>query len=219
MRTTHRWACAALMLGNLGMAQAGSADPYFAQVWADAQFDTAGKLKKLQFAQTEAQPAELLEQLRTRLASARIPAIRDDQDQPAEFDTGMLLSLEVRPGTPQAQVAIKGMKLAPRVLEQHAVEAPKDVSKIGGWDGSVTVECEVRADGICHVEKVDAVAGVPESVRRWAKLSMETWRFVPQRVNGQPVPGKVSQTLTLKIDDSRPEDFRVPKLDRILQNR
>ena len=75
--------------------------------------------------------------------------------------------------------------------------------------------CKVDATGRCDAVHVEALAGVPESARRWAKESMEGYQFEPQRVNGRAVPGEATVNFRLSKRDAFPEDFRVPKFDRL----
>ncbi len=44
---------------------------------------------------------------------------------------------------------------------------------------------------------------------------MDGYQFDPQRVNGRAVPGEATVNFRLSKRDALPEDFRVPKFDRL----
>jgi len=141
---------------------------------------------------------------------ARIPPV-SEQGQPATFRTGVRVSLEVRKDAAAGAVAIKGLEMAPLPIERNFVGYPADAKNSPGWSGAVTVACTVTVEGLCRDIVVDALPGMPESVRKFGKASLEAWRFRPQEVNGKPVEGRALVSLQLETSDGQPKDFREPR--------
>ena len=144
--------------------------------------------------------------LKAQLANARIPPVQDDAGAPASFQTGIGLYFLVTPNAQGGTVKIETMRVAPRPLRRYAASAPANLP--GGGEATVRLRCEVGADGSCSNVAVLNVTAGSESFRRWGIASMEGWQFAPQRVNGKPVPGQFTQTLTLVSRDALPSEFR-----------
>jgi hypothetical protein len=60
---------------------------------------------------------------------------------------------------------------------------------------------------------------MPDSVRRYAKASLEGWAFAPQEVDGKPIEGEFVLRLVLNTLDDVPENFKQDKFLRILNSR
>ncbi|MBP6899835.1 MAG: energy transducer TonB [Burkholderiaceae bacterium] len=212
------WRLAAATLAALALhGPARAADePYELTVWADARFDTDGKLAKLAFLDAEGYPPLFLERLRQRVAAARIQPPQDN-GAPATLQTGLGVQVTITPGRDgqPGQVALRGLRIEPLAIKRYAASYPDEVARTGGWKGSVSALCTVGASGQCEQIDVSALPGMPESVRRFARVSMEGWRFIPVHINGKPVASQIQMTFNLNTDDSMPEDFRVPKFDRL----
>ena len=58
---------------------------------------------------------------------------------------------------------------------------------------------------------------MPESVRKYAKASLEHWEFEPQRLDGQPIEGEYEVRIRLETVDGKPQDFREDRFRRILR--
>ncbi|HLO94777.1 MAG TPA: energy transducer TonB [Burkholderiaceae bacterium] len=202
----------ALIAGALlGFCAALQAQPstYEAEVWLRAQFDTQGRLQSLEPQDEATQPAAVWSAIQARLAPARItpPQV---EGQPAALRTGLRVSLEVlRASTEQAQSQVRIRSLQPSVLplEMSWLGYPDDVRRTPGWDGAVTIRCKVNIGGQCGSVEVEALPGMPDSVRRWARQSAQAWRFEAQQLNGQPVAGDYSVKVNLHTKDELPKRF------------
>ena len=190
---------------------ASAAAPYEVDIWGDAIFDKEGKLLSVEIADAGAQPAAFIERVKQQLASARVPPAVDANGAPATLQTGIHVGYLITPAEGadgKASVRMTGVEMGPRPIKRYAASQPDNVPNDG--KAKVRVLCKVGIDGRCgEVRVLEATAG-SESLRRWAVASMRGWVFEPQRVNGQPVPAEVEQTLVLEIIDSAPKDFRDP---------
>jgi hypothetical protein len=74
-------------------------------------------------------------------------------------------------------------------------------------------------DGRCRQIEVTALPGMPDSVRRFMRASLEGWVFEPQQLDGQPIEGEYTLRVQLNTLDDAPEDFRQDKFQRLLRNR
>ncbi|WP_422012077.1 hypothetical protein [Roseateles sp.] len=202
-------AAALLALGATGAARADD-DSYVVTLAFDASFDTEGKVTELRPHEEAEHPAALWNNLKSRLGSMKLPPVKGDDGQPATFRTGLYVSLEVSKGGDGkgGQVRIKGLNPSPLVLVKDYYAAPKDVKGSAGWSGDVSAECLVGVDGRCGEIKVDALPGIPQSVLRWASVSLALWRFQSPEINGKPIPAPVRQNFTMSIADDMPVNFR-----------
>lgn len=193
--------------------------PYQVQLQARVVFGTDGRAKTVDVLDANAQPAAFIAQVRDRLARARIqPPV--EAGQPAQLGTGVSLVLDVTPGPQGGQVRIADLVMHPLLLAMRLVAMPDDAFISGETEREVQLQCDVDVQGRCAQATVQTVPGMPESVRRWARLTTEDWRFEPQTLNGQPIPGSYQTRLkVLKGPDTQPEDFRVPKFERITNSR
>jgi hypothetical protein len=192
--------------------------PYNVTVWALVVFGSDGKASDVDVAEASGYPQPFVARVRERLANARIqPPL--DQGRPATFKTGVRVEFEITPGQTGGSARILGLHISPLPTKTYFASYPDDVAQTGGWTGAVQATCKVALDGRCSSIETVALPGIPESVRRFARASLEGWSFMPQEVNGQPVEGEYKFLLQLSTLDSAPEDFRVPKFQRATQGR
>ena len=93
------------------------------------------------------------------------------------------------------------------------------IPKQAAGRGAVRATCTVGTEGRCTTIDVKALPGIPESVRRFAKASLEGWIFEPQQVNGKPIDGEYTLRLHLNTLDDLPQDFRQDKFQKIFNSR
>lgn len=208
----HLLLCAALAAAALPPARANPAkppdQPYTVEVWSDATFGPDGRIQQLEVVQTPELPTAFVERVRGQLAQARIPVMKDNAGAPAVFQTGVLMAYLVTPGDKGGTVRLQGMRVEPRPVKRYAASQPKGLP--ADTPLSARVQCEVGIDGRCGEVKIIETTGTYDALRRWALASARGWEFLPQRINGQPVPATVEIGLVLTIEDLRPADFRDP---------
>jgi hypothetical protein len=52
---------------------------------------------------------------------------------------------------------------------------------------------------------------LPEDARRFAKDSITKWKFAPQTLNGQAIPGEFRMSFDIVPNPRQIEDFRDPR--------
>lgn len=214
----QRWAAGWLLACTAGGALATS-DTYTVDVWASVLFGTDGRAQEVRLHEAERQPAAFIDAVRARLQKARIdpPQVNG---MPATMETGVRTVIEVsRAKAGGGTGRLAALELSPLPILQDYVGYPTDIGQVPGWTGEVLAICEVTPEGVCGRVDVAALPGMPESARRFAKASLELWRFEPQRVGGVPVVGEYRLNMRLTTGDAMPEDFRADKLSRILRSR
>ena len=221
--TPTRMRFAALLLALVAWPLASSANesdgkPYLVSVWSLVLFDTSGQAKEIEIADASHYSAQFLDNVRSRLAKARIPPPQEG-GAAATFKSGVRMEFLMTPSAAGGSARVVGPNVAPLPTKTYFASYPKDVAGTEGWEGVVSALCTVGVDGACSAIAVKAVPGMPDSVRRFAKASLEGWVFIPQEVNGKPVVGEYELTLKLRTMDGAPEDFRENKFDRILRSR
>jgi TonB family protein len=182
--------------------------PYTVEVWSDATFGPDGRIQQLEVVKTPELPAAFVERVRSQLAQARIPPVKDSAGTPAVFQTGVLMSYLVTPNDKGGTVRLQGMRVEPRPVKRYAASQPEGLPP--NTPLSARVQCEVGTDGRCGELKMLESTGTYDALRRWALASARGWEFLPQRINGQPVPATVEIALELTIQDLKPADFRDP---------
>ncbi len=207
---------AALLAGAAALAQApepAEAPPASAEseydviVWTDVLFGPDGALQRIEVPEAENYSDAFVARLRQHLARARITPVLDAQGQAASFQTGVGLTLRIRAGAGAGSVRLLRMTVAPRPVQMYAASRPNDVA--AGSLSEIEVLCQISTEGRCDDPKLRGGNVVTPAFRRWAVASMRGWRFEPQRVNGQPVPGEYRARLTLSISARRlPSEFR-----------
>lgn len=194
------------------------AQPYTVEVWARVLFDTQGKVAEYALVDEAKYPAQFAENVKERVAKAKIDPPQEN-GQAVTLRTGVRLDFRVTPKAEGGSVKIVGLSMGPMPTHRYFASYPKDVGKTEGWEGEVQALCTVGIEGTCTAVAVTALPGMPESVRRFAKVSLEGWTFEPQRVNDKPIEGEYKFRVRLHTLDGRPEDFRQDKFQKILSGR
>ncbi len=209
-RASLAWTFALLCAAAAGV-QAAADDPYTVELWADALFGNDGRISRLEVPDASEYPPAFVERVRKQLATAKIPIVNDASGAPATFQTGVRLSYRVTPATAglPGTVKLTGMQIGPRPLKRYAASPPDDLPP--NTPAEVKVRCQVGIDGVCGEVKIVEMPGTSDRLRRWAVATMRGWRFEPQRVNGQPVPGEHEVRFVLSVQDNAPTDFRDPR--------
>ncbi|WP_158218748.1 energy transducer TonB [Roseateles aquatilis] len=176
-------------------------------VWFDVLFDENGQAKEVTPIDEASQPAAFWAQMSARLKQAKIPP-HQENGQNATFRSGVRLGLKV--DKEKGTVGITSMEVLPIQTRQYYASYPKDANR-AGWEGELKMICRVGTDGTCVQMSVEMPAGMPESLRRYGRASMEGWRFRPQEVNGKPVEGEYVVLMRMKTADNMPVDFREPR--------
>lgn len=201
-----------------GATPARAADPYTVTVWARVLFAVDGKAGEFTVIDEAAMPAKFVEGVKARVSRMRIPPPMDG-DKPATLRSGVRLDFVVTPGEAGGSVRLDKVSMEPLPVGRFVAPYPDDLAKSGGWESGVVATCQVAVDGRCASVTVTPQAGMPESVRRFAKASLERWTFEPQRLNDRPIEGESTTRFTLRTPDSAPEDFRQSRFDRLMQGR
>ena len=184
--------------------------PYVVEVWSDTLFGMDGTAQRVEIVRPEQYPAGFVERVKQRFAAMRIPPVKDDKGEPATFQTGVRLSVEITPPGADGKggsARIGGVQMGPLVLKAYAASRPDDVP--ADSQTLAEVECVVGVDGACGDVKLARVLPDSPTFRRWAVASLRGYKFAPQRVNGTPVPAPYKVTLVLEVlPDAAPPDFR-----------
>ena len=196
-----------MQFGVLGTASAQEVHQAL-NVWFDVLFDENGQVTDIKPIDEASQSAAFWRQMTARLQKARIQP-RQEEGRNASFRTGVQLFLNV--DKEKSTVAIGSMQMVPIPTKLYFAAYPKDAAENAGWEGELKMICRVGTDGTCVQATVEMPAGMPESVRRFGRASMEQWRFKPQEVNGKPVEGEYVHLMRLKTTDDLPVDFREPR--------
>ena len=206
------------LLPMLSLASEQDGQPYRVTVWSLVLFDTSGQAKEIEVADASRYSAQFLDNVRSRLAKARVPPPQEG-GAAATFKSGVRMEFLMTPSAAGGSARVVGLSVAPLPTKTYFASYPKDVAGAEGWEGAVSALCTVGVEGTCTAIAVKALPGMPDSVRRFARASLEGWVFIPQEVNGKPVVGEYELTLKLRTLDGAPEDFRENKFDRILRSR
>lgn len=200
------------MLALAGALQFGVAGGAAAQevhqalhVWFDVLFDENGQVSRITPIDEASQPPAFWQGMTARLQKAKIPP-RQVDGKNASFRTGVRLFLNV--DKEKSTVGIRSMEMLPIPTTIAYSSYPKDAGGSAGWEGEIKLTCKVGTDGTCVQGNVDMPAGMPDSLRRFGRTSMDQWRFQPQEVDGKPVEGEYVVQMKLKTLDDQPVDFR-----------
>lgn len=188
-------------------------EPYRVTIWALVLFGADGRSVETEIMDEADHPSPFVEQVRARLQAAKINPPQDDRG-PATFKTGVRMDFVVTPSASGASVRALGLVMAPLPTKTYYASYPADIARTDGWKGSVTAVCTVGVEGNCIDIDVKALPGMPESVRRYAKASLENWTFRPQEINGKPVQGEYELSVNFETVRSAPENFRRSKFER-----
>ncbi|MDN3922179.1 hypothetical protein [Roseateles violae] len=201
MRKAMRAAAAVLLWACLGAA--GAAEEGEAEVWFEVLFDTSGQASEVVPVNEAEQPAAFWAFMKPRLQALRVdPFVQDGRA--VTYRTGVRLGLQIGHDGKAPTMALRSLTMAPAVLKRYAAKQPNEIST-PGWNGEVGVLCTITREGQCRVKSVDSLPGVADSVRRWAKVSAEGWRFRAIEIDGQPIESEQKITLMLAVTEEMPD--------------
>lgn len=159
--------------------------PYDVTVWADVIYDATGNPLQITFPDKARHPEKFIQHLQMKLAVRKITPRLDD-GIPATFETGVNISLTVNPSATGAEVKINEIREAPRTVSMAMAKFPSDLLR-SGWSGVVKTKCTVGLEGWCVKTEVINAGGLPKAAIQFGLVSMNAWRFIPQKVNGKVV--------------------------------
>lgn len=200
-------------------SQAEVSDAYRVEVWSQVLFGPDGRVAEYRLIDEDKYPGAFAENVKARVQRAKIdpPQV---EGRATTLRTGVRLDFAVTPTAEGGgQVRVAGLAMLPLPTRRYYASYPKDIARTGGWQGEVTGVCKVATDGKCGAIDVQALPGMPESVRRYARASLEGWTFAPQELDGRPIEGEYTMRLRLNTLDNRPDNFRQDKFLRLLQSR
>src|SRR6185295_3396158 len=185
MRFTFARFVLALAIGSA--AAQPPAEPYSASVCAMVQFGYDGRATDIAIVDVEQYPAAFVENVRKRLEAARVPPAVVD-GKPALLKSGVELRFMVTTNEKGGgTVRVEGISIGPMPKRKYLAAYPEERKGSRGWEGEVRGTCKVNPQGRCGAIEIASVPGMPESVRKYAKASLEHWEFEPQRLDGQPI--------------------------------
>jgi hypothetical protein len=193
-------------------------EPYRVSVWATVTYGPDGKPNAISIVDEASYPKAFADNVRERFAATRVPPPRVDGER-ATLRSGVELRFIVTPTDNGGTVRMDGVSIGPMPTKKYLASYPKDIRRSRGWQGEVTGICTVSVEGRCSSIEVVALPGMPESVRRFAKASLEGWEFEPQQVNGKPIEGEYRMRTRLNSQEIVPENFKRDKFLRILHGR
>lgn len=208
---------AALAAGPQADAQESKA-PYSVSVWARVLFGLDGKPVEYELVDESRYPAGFAENVKARVARASIRAPEID-GRAVTLRSGVELRFTITPTDAGGTVRVDGVSIGAVPVRKYLASYPKDIAQTGGWEGEASAVCRIGTDGRCASIDVAALPGMPESVRRYMRASLERWEFEPQQIDGKPVEGEYRLAVRFNTLDNAPEDFREDKFLRLLRNR
>ena len=207
----------ALSIATAALAQQ-SADSYRVSVWAMVEFGHDGRAANVSIVDADQYPAAFVANVKQRLAGARVPPPEAD-GKPAVLKSGVELRFMVTPTAAGGTVRVDGIAIGPMPTKKYFASFPEELKRVRGWEGEVRGSCSVTPQGRCGAIDIETYPGMPESVRKYGKASLEQWQFEPQRLNGQPVAGDYSVRIWLRNNDQAPDDLRQDRFLKILRAR
>lgn len=198
-------AAALMVLGGGAVAD----DSYRVTAVFDTLFDAQGQIAGLRPHDEAAYPAAFWDVVRQRVGSLRIPPPTDAfTGRAASLSTGLYVTLQVTPDQQgDGVLKIVDLNVKPLVLWREHAAFPQDLLRAAGWTGAVEAECVVGVDGRCGNVKLKSLPGMPLSLLRWARETMELWVFEPPRVNGRPIMAPTRESFDLETPDIAPVNF------------
>lgn len=192
--------------------------PYEVSVWFRVLFGTDGRPVDVAMVDEAAYPAAFVENVKARVARAKVPPpVRDGQ--PVTLRSGVELRFVITPEAGRGSARLSGVSIGPLPIRRYIAKYPEDIEAQGGWQGAATGICTVGINGRCTRIEVAALPGMPESVRKHVRASLERWEFEPQQAGGTPIEGEYVLSVAYDTIDAMPEDFRQDKFQRLLRNR
>lgn len=187
------------------------AAPYTIAVWSDVSFNAEGGVAESRIIKEADYPAKFADAVKAKVAAMRItPPVQDGK--PGLLQSGVRVTYLITPSATGASVSLQETLLAPLPLREIYAAFPKSLNREDSWKGRIDVRCEIDVAGQCLNPVMSTDNGsLPEEARRFAKDSITKWKFVPQTVNGKPVPGEFRMSLDISPDPRAIEDFRDPR--------
>jgi hypothetical protein len=193
------------------------AGPCFAQepanttnlsVWARVLFGEDGKVREMSLADEAGYPKAFADNVKARIGRASIPPPVVD-GKPVTMRTGVELRLATTT-TPQGPATkVTGLTMSPFPLKRDF--DLKQPNKDGAWSGEISATCIVSVEGKCGPVEVQAAPATPETIRRYAKSTLERLQFEPQRVGDKPIEGEFTQRISVVLEGEVAQDFRDPR--------
>lgn len=203
-------ALALLLAAALTPAVAAPDKPYTVAIWASVEIGVEGTVTASEIKKPSDYPAPFLAAVEKRIAALRIEP-PTDAGAPATLRSGLLLSYTVTPSATGGSVSLDSMSLSPLPVREQFAPYPRELSGPEDWKGKLTVSCLVGTDGMCGTIEVVSDNGVlPEPARRFARDSLQKWKFEPQRLNGKAVEARFSTVLDMTVEKTEIKDFRDP---------
>jgi hypothetical protein len=218
VRSCRRFVVAATLAAGAAAAQPATDEPYPVSVWGRVLFGTDGKPAEVALVDEAQYPSKFVAQVRERLARARIRPPEVD-GRPATLRTGVEMRLTVVPQGDGGTVRVDSVSMSPLPVKRYLASYPSDIGRVAGWKGEADAVCTVGIDGRCAKIDVQAPAGMPDSVRRYMRASLEQWVFEPQQIDGRAVEGEYRFGARFATLDDSPENFRQDQFLRILRGR
>jgi hypothetical protein len=178
--------------------------PYPLTIWAQATYDTAGRATEVSFPDKDDYPAPFLAGVDAVIRERTIePRLLDGE--PAVFGTGVMVQLTITPGAERGSVTVDSVEQSPRLLRRSPARVTQRLFETG-WRATVKVTCTIAPNGRCGDMKFASdVAGMPSSVRAFAREWLSGWRFEPQTLNGEPIATEITIPFSLMAADPLPQ--------------
>lgn len=190
-----------LLLGAIWPAIASQKDqPSVIEVWADVVFDTEGRASQILLVDKDRYTPALRSALMAQLSNVKVPP-RTLDGQPATFETGLRVQVGLQGGQSLSVLAVAA---EPRPLTVGKIKWPELSAEENARGGSIQLSCVIDPEGACTDISIKADAGITQEVRNALRRMMRGFRFLPQKVGGQPIRGEFRLIHHFGVDSSRP---------------
>lgn len=204
-----------LVLALTAVLPATAADkpaaPYTIAVWSDVSFNAEGGVAESRIIKEGDYPAKFVDAVKAKIAAMRITPPEKD-GKPGQLRSGVRVTYLITPSASGASVSLQETLLAPLPVREIYAAFPKSLNREDSWKGRIDIRCEIDIAGQCLNPVMTTDNGsLPEEARRFAKDSITKWKFSPQSVNGQAIPGEFRMSIDIAPDPRVIEDFRDPR--------
>lgn len=187
------------------------AAPYTIAVWSDVSFNSEGGVSESRILKEADYPVKFVDAVKAKIAAMRITPPEQD-GKPGELRSGLRVSYLITPSATGASVSLQETLLAPLPVREIYAAYPKSLNREDSWQGRIDIRCEIDITGQCLSPVMTTDNGsLPEDARRFAKDSITKWKFAPQTLNGQAIPGEFRMSLDIVPNPRQIEDFRDPR--------
>ena len=187
------------------------AAPYTIAVWSDVSFNSEGGVSESRILKEADYPMKFVDAVKAKIAAMRITPPEQD-GKPGELRSGLRVSYLITPSATGASVSLQETLLAPLPVREIYAAYPKSLNREDSWQGRIDIRCEIDITGQCLSPVMTTDNGsLPEDARRFAKDSITKWKFAPQTLNGQAIPGEFRMSLDIVPNPRQIEDFRDPR--------